>query len=103
MRILILIFFILLNISTLNFAKAEDEYGTSCDYNDDCVDCKEDVNCLECLNYCYNQFGNPEGRYHKCQPAAKRCSAKCWTRDDEEKLPSNTDNCRKLGDYSIYD
>lgn len=102
------LFFIVLScallILTAQSGQALSNYGSTCSVNDDCTECKEDEECLICMNACYNFYGPADSNAseqlssdERCRKRqAKWCNAQCWDPDDttDEDYVSTKPHCK---------
>ena len=106
--IIILLFLILIYPYEDSYGLSE--FGPTCVENSDCVSCKEDLECMTCLNQCWNRYGPADtpdyslgiarDPYKTCKrKQSKWCHAQCWDPDttDDKDYVSTKPKCFKKG------
>lgn len=56
-------------------------YKTTCQDIEECRSCKGNVKCLECMDTCYNKYGNVSRDDNTTRDKAISCEKKCWEQD----------------------
>ncbi|GEM_PF-4103224 len=100
---------VVLCVSTIpTTSMALSDYGSKCDNNKDCVDCKQEKKCLKCMHGCWNRYGEADttlddaniSRRQRCiKKQAKWCNAQCWDPDsgqDEPDYVSSKPQCEPI-------
>lgn len=77
-------------------------YDDECYGSKKCRKCKSGINCLGCMQNCYNRFADYQDPDNKFQRKAQLCVRNCWNNDEGDRqirtdfdIPSMRDKKKK--------